>query len=76
MFNKDNYESSINLGTKLVKMLTEFLHFWLCSLGSKNLGKCHISILSTRNVIWTLGGIGGLAPVTFLGEKSWTISIV
>ena len=41
-----------------------------------NLGKRHISILSTRNVIWTLGGGGGVAPVTFLGEKSWKISIV
>ena len=39
------------------------------------LGKRHISILSTRNVMWTLGG-GGLAPVTFLREKSWKISIV
>ena len=29
-----------------------------------NLGKRHILILSTRNVIWTLGG-EGLAPVTF-----------
>ena len=36
------------------------------------------SILSTRNVMWTLGGGGGggLAPVTFLGEKSWKILIV
>ena len=43
-------------------------------------GKRHISILSTRNVIWTLGGGGGggrgLALVTFFGEKSWKISIV
>ena len=41
------------------------------------LGKRHISILSTRSVIWTLGGEGGgVAPVTFLGKKSWKISIV
>ena len=41
-----------------------------------NLGKRHISILSKRNVIWTLAGEGGLAPVTFSGENSWKISIV
>ena len=35
---------------------------------SFHLGKRHIWILSTRNVIWTLGG-GRLAPVTFLGEN-------
>ena len=35
----------------------------------------HISILSTRNVIWKLGGGGELAPVMFLGEKSLKISI-
>ena len=42
------------------------------------LGKRHIPILSTRNVMWTLGGGGGggLAPVTVLGEKSWKISMV
>ena len=35
-----------------------------------------VSILSTRNVKWTLGGWGGGgSPVTFLGEKSWKISI-
>ena len=29
-----------------------------------------MSILSTRNVIWTLWGVGGgLASVTFLGEN-------
>ena len=35
--------------------------------GIKNLGKRHISILSMRNVIWTLGE--GVAPVTFLGKS-------
>ena len=42
------------------------------------LGKRHISILSTRNVIWTVGGGGaeGFAPVKFRGKKSWKISIV
>ena len=39
------------------------------------LGKRHISILSTRNVIWTLEVGGGVAPVTFLGNKSRKISI-
>ena len=37
------------------------------------LGKRHISIFSTRNVNMD---VGGLALVTFLGEKSWKISIV
>ena len=43
---------------------------------NNSLGKHYISILSTRNVIWTLrgGGGGGVAPVTFVGEKSWKIS--
>ena len=41
------------------------------------LGKRHISILSTRNVIWSLGvgAGGGLVPMTSLGEELWKISI-
>ena len=45
----------------------------------RDLGKPHISILSTRNVICSFGGGGGggqlLAAVTFLCETSWKNSI-
>ena len=46
----------------------------------KALGKPHISILSTRNVICSFGGEGGggggVAAVTFLCKTSWKNSIV
>ena len=47
-----------------------------CAEATVTWEESHIDFLSTRNVIWTLGGGGGVAPVMFLGEKSWKISIV
>ena len=49
--------------------MTKFRHI------SQILGKRHISILSTRNVIWTLGD-EGIGACDVSRWKSWKISIV
>ena len=77
-FPKDDFLHSV-LSFQVVKNLSLSIRVLLTAYLWTTLGKRHISILSTINVI--CGDVmgwrgGGLVPVTFLGEKAWKMSII
>ena len=76
-----NYCSDLFCFTSLVNNCKPVFRFRKTSKDAKFtqcFGKCHISILSTRNVIWTLGGVGGgrVGACDVSRWKSWKISMV
>ena len=59
-----------NTGNVILIVKSFFCDLRLYNIFTTSIRERHISILSTRNVIWALGGWWGvLAPVTFLGEN-------